>query len=762
MATLKTIQAGAVQTPMQGARIDASVFGDSSGANAVAQGLNNLSQGLQSVSRDNQAISMHLKQLGDTQYLSKLSAEATKYSGEFLDDPNNAANPDFHTAYEKHMQKFAAVWTSAAPSKEAKIHAQAHVDQIAAGGYNVALKTVVQKKVQDTALALEDGINGQGNMISQMFATDPVAAEGMARGALSKYQEDVTKNFGKTNPVLANKLLEQGTVGMIDRVLHQSPTLARQLLSEANLDGQKYSALETKIQHVEDANNFGARKSLLDSANRIERSAMNGVGTATMIPRAAFDVFGPHAQAYFDDHQRTMQNIEKANGAYESVMGRPPTEQAYALKSFMEAHPDNVEAQHILQKKLHESATLYQHDPVEWMKKEIPSISYRASLVQELIDTKAPKEQILEARQQLNDDILNYQGRAPEGARDPRTAYFQNLPNPHLLSKTSAKSIAETLNNAKGSDAVQQVIGDLMNMYPTPEQFAIISSDMKALLPEHEQPKVAIQAAFANMGQPWLPGFLTSQFNREANKKIIGEKVHTDLENQIRTSPEVLKWANAFGDSEGRNFAEAQAAIQDYAAELTARPPNLKPKDAVVTATQRIFGSTRHLVSVGSNDTVIPKTGKINDDTVKRVPAILGRMVEGLDISQINVTAHFPTYALFQEPAQEEAAIRSSMQLVGHWAVSPDERSLQFRMLGDDGKPYVLTDLKGDPIQVDIEDVGDIVTSGRDWIPYDVGAIDFGDVAGGSGVSPASEIYQIGLPSSRTGIKNKSNLPFRK
>lgn len=751
MATLKTVQAGALQIPMQGARIDASVFGDSSGANAVAQGLNNLSQGLQSVSRDNQAINMHLKQLGDTQYLSKLSAEATKYSGEFLDDPNNAADPDFHKTYEKHMQKFAAVWTSAAPSKEAKIHAQAHVDQIAAGGYNVALKTVVQKKIKDTALALEQGLNGEATMVAQMLSSDSVAAEEMLNSAIGKYRNDVETNFGKTAPAMAAQLLERGAVNTIDRVLSKSPTLARKLLEDSDLDGQTYSTMLTKIQHVENANNHGAQVAVQDMADRLERAAMNGVGTAQALTEEDFAPFGDRAHTVYLQHKQKMDNIKEADDEFNKLAGVHPARQAESIASYIDANPLKIETHHILQQKSRESAALFQKDVVQWLDKYNPVIGYRAAQVRELAAMNAPKEEQLAARHQLNEDRLNIQGPPPEGSVDVRTQYFLNLPTPHLLSETSAKSIAETLNNAKGTDAVQQIIGDLMNMYPG-DHFAIMASDLKAMLPAHEQPKIAIQAAFANMGQPWLPGFLSSQFNREANKGLLSDKVKTDLATQVATNPEILKWSKAYGDSEGRNFAEVQSAVGDYAMELSVRGSKLDPKIAVETAAKNIFGSTRHMISVGSNDVIIPKTGKINDTTVERVPALLGKMTEALDISSINTAAHFPTFKLFEDPAQEEAAIRSAMQMVGHWAVSPDERSLQFRMRGDDGKPYVITDLNGDPIQVDIEDIGDVVSSGKEWFPADVSL---------SGLLP-QDVFQIGLPSSRTGIKNKSNFPFRK
>lgn len=751
MPQIRSIQAGALQIPMQGARIDASVFGDSSGANAVAQGLNNLSQGLQSVSRDNQAINMHLKQLGDTQYLSKLSAEATEYSGTFLNDENNAADPDFHKAYTKHMQKFSAVWTAAAPSKEAKIHAQAHVDQIAAGGYNVALKTVVQKKIKDTALALEQGLSGEANMVAQMLSNDSVAAEEMLTSAIGKFRSDVEANFGKTAPAMAAQMLERGAVNTIDRVLSKSPALARKVLEDSDLDGQTYSSMLTKIQHVEDANNYGNQAAVRDTADRLERAAMNGVGTAQALTEEDFASFGNKAHTLYLQHKQKMDNIQGADAEFNKLAGIHPAQQAESIASYIDANPTKIESHHILQQRLQESTALFKKDVVQWIQKYNPAVGYRATQVRELAAMNAPKEEQLAARQQLNEDIINIQGPPPDGSVDVRTQYFLNLPNPHLLSETSAKSIAETLNNAKGTDAVQQIMGDLMNMYNTPEHFAIMASDLKALLPAHEQPKIAIQAAFANMGQPWLPGFLSSQFNREANKGLLSDKVKADIATQLATNPEILKWSKGYGDSEGRNFSEVQSAVGDYAMELSARGSKLDPKTSVETAAKNIFGSTRHMIPVGSNDVIIPKTGKINDTTVGRVPALLGKMLESLDISSLNIAAHFPTYMLFQDPAQQEAAIRSSMQMVGHWAVSPDERSLQFRMLGDDGKPYVITDLNGDPIQVDIEDIGDVVSSGKEWFPADVSL---------SGLLP-QDVFQIGLPSSRTGIKNKSNFPFR-
>ena len=764
MATLRPIQAGAVESSRRSVGIDASVFGDSTGASAVAQGISNLSRGIQSYAASDMDVRVHLKKLDDMRYMNEVQDKATRFSSEFLDDPHRAASETFHTDYEAQMKKFADTWVPAAPSKEAKIRAQDMVNQISAGGYHTAVKTVVNTKVTKTSLSIDANLDAQGNQISALLASNPDEASSAALGALTGYRDMVRDAFAVTHPVLAEKMVERGQTGLIERVMHDSPTLARQLLSASSLGNEGHAALERRIRIIEETNKVGDKIAFRDLVNRQEQAFVDGdLSSGSLIPKQEFvSLYGEkEGTAHFEVHEKKFNNLVEADNVWQKIRGRSPAFQVNEVTAFKDHHPLNHEGKQVLQHKYAAGMHLYNTDKASWLTSNNPAVDLASSRVSHLANTGAPINQVLDSIHKKTDVLLQFQGSAPEGASPEEASRYLNLPNKQILTVPEAKSMAARFNNASGVGAIENTIRELRSMYPEPERFAIVANDLQALLPEGEAPKLHIQAALVNLDQPWLPGFLSAQVNQKFNLTNLPTKTVEDIDKEMR-NPEGLTstWESGFPDQR-RAFADTRESIRNYALEL-AQSGNGKAgmgaKEAVTAASKAVLGSTRSLVKVNGRQTVVPFTGSLNETTIPKLELLLNSIRDSIDIDQLDIPAHFPSYLYLVGEDTRKAAVQSSITKVGHWSVSSDEKSLQFRMKGDDGLAYVLTDSNGKALQWDLDDLGKIAVSGKYWMSPSEFDASGNTLFGGDYAS--QDIFSVGVPSAAMGLKSRTNWPF--
>jgi hypothetical protein len=739
MARIKTLLADPnLRVGSTSPRASAAEFGaaKAEGLQQVARGLGALGQSADSMLVRAKQREEHLKALDDATTVNNSRAYLQKASTDFLADPENQGKDTYHRDYERYMDTARSkIKESGKISPEADVSIQSSFNSIVGQGYEHALSRVVAGKVEATSMAIENGfrsdmsamLSGASSLSAAMGNDGSVTGKLTPSEVLAQHTEAVLNTavgqsealFKGTLPRRAKVMQEAFVREAVTRLADADTNAASAVLGKfaSKVDADTFKVLQGHISVLDRQHQTELKESMTDLTKQALTGAYNGKFqdvdvTKPGSPLSEFSfvkAFGPSDGKR--KHQEFVQEylaLKDARDSYDFLKGQNVAAQNETLATFQKNYADKPEGQralHMLRSMVADNQELQIKDPPAWLTANNPAVgSAFEEYVRVARDPASDPAKAAAASQNYLDRLIQYQGPPPEGADELDAAMYLSKARPEIIPKARAKAMAEEF-AAAPPDKFMQKLADLKQAFPTTQKLNLALSSLMSV-PQDSTVDLSFQIFLQNMNNPNLPSIIEAT-RKSDSLKTLGDDKAMELAKAMNAValPEFRKMARGLGSSREDSVAAAHKVTQNYARRLMTNNEGLSATDAVTQAYDQVVKFSLHTDTVNGYDVLIPKevgSTRFPDEKMPALAQALQQGIEGFDSTDV-MESHFPrAVTMLEDPIKRASAIRVMIQERARATVSADGTAMQLLMTDDYGNPYVLTDSKGKPYQVDI------------------------------------------------------------
>jgi len=644
------------------------------------------------------------------QWVSKTMADHRVEVDKYMSDPNNYSDPKFAENVQKLQADSLPKLEKDAPSALARNALRNEYNQFTASRTSAAYKT-------QSDVMMQKGFNDYANMPDTMLdnyrtnlKNPNVDASADTFQQTDKLLKRIDQTFGVIAPTMARELKDRITTDMVYGTVNTNPDLAEKLLDRGTVEGRTRHTLENTISNAREAQTMGFKQEAADAVKGLlTKAEMFPDQVQRGFPAEYFEAHGykPKQAAematklqYQLDVNKDFATIrDQITGSDEGTLVKKQNELYNNLKS-LDANSDkfNHDAQVLqrVQKFVSESTQVMHEDPVKYLSNYNKEIT---SATQAYRDDPSP-----ERFNTLAGNILKYQGAAPVG--DTSGKYLNlAMHEMHLLDKQQAQDLAQQILGSGPSEA-GKILHNTLQQY-NPDNQGIVLSD----LVNHGKLPIEVYAMERTYGAPFnskLTGaIMKSKSLHETIGRVAGSRPE-DLNKLMDSNNEWLQWSKVTASD---NFQRQDVvsgfreAIQTYALGMIqdGKPAAEAVKSAISDLTQ--WGHTTANVNGRS---VQFTTGTYKGDPEMFTEAVKHALGQ-LDINRIKLTddSHrpiFPVLSMAGHAETADAALRYQIQHRVVPNINPDGKSFSL-YYEDSGNHFQLRDRDNKPFNMQISDL---------------------------------------------------------
>lgn len=647
-----------------------------------------------------------LQRLEDSLWVGEAAQRLNKELTDFAVDPKNYNKPTFPTDYLDRANALRKTAESAAPSKEAFVALASSYDGAVTRQYDDAVNTATRVRIDRAG----ESVTNQVRLATESFRVarelNPDAALRELGVAEATIIDTIDEAMGEVAPKMAAAQKELVTKEIFASLVDDEPELALDYAKKSNhIDEQTRRVMVNDAKRQIGAAQVNGRASF-DEVRAASINAARSGELRAPIPVEQYTAFyGDKAAEVKRSDDIQIVGTNKAYLAFQETKGMRPdvtAEKVTAAQAAAAATNDpqvQVYAEQ-LTRMYAESVKQYKADPVRWMVDNHPGVASVASRYRDNPDDK-------EAARDLATRLLEYQGRAPEGASEEVQSYFHGMPEhaKRLLGKQQASQLASTINNADPATVVE-TIRQAVDMFPGYE--ALVLRD---LVTSEDPIKQEYQLAFSNAGFSFAQDYVSSIKNEAAITKLTDER-RADIDAAVRNHPTFLALSEATLGSYDQSSGQLAGFMNGIASFATLKISRGMPMKAAVNSAigqlvsttlgfTRVNGQALGINKVDSADNVI-----YDDDAVHDIGRRLSVALSEIDPRGINVDG-FQVNEIYKDASEhvKHQAIRDQITSSSFFRMNGDGQSVSLYIKDIHGSPRMVMDNDGTPVVINFADL---------------------------------------------------------
>lgn len=661
------------------------------------------------------AVKENKARLDGARWINESMTRLRDHFSKWMADPANLTKETFDEDLRTQLQKSGDDYEAAAPDKLTATHFREIYNNFASTRYDSAVNTSAQTRLGNTV----QSFSTSADALMQQYRTDRgslVDANVNFINGISQQRDLINATVKPLSPKVAAQLDDQLMTSAVYTAMDENPALARKLLDRSNVDGHQRHIMQNAINSAEESHRAVNAEVFNEMQRNMEAMLLAGVDQ----PHITKDQVSPYfkssqVDAVVDRWNRKVDVGNAANAFTRKISPMSPRAQAKELGELQESIAKDPakageradELQLVYQKTL-KNIEEAQKNPAGYIMRHNPSVASAASRYASALTGQNQVEK-MQARGELNNLLLKYEGAPPEGADVAEAAKYHNVNRDQLslLDDAEAEATAGQINQGSPQEALDR-INAIMSVNGNESHQAIIMSDLMRL-PEGKRLRGEYWVAYMNRNQPWVKDFLGAIKAPGATKEVSPD-VEAHFTKELNTNPD---WMAFVSSMPGDNFqrqgiaADVKNGIMLYAQALATRSGK-GPGAMVDYAAGQVLNSVMRPISVNGHRQVMQRDkgdGKMMSDGQLREEADNLRLAlsyinpadVNLEDQRGNAVFAFPAGATDELKRQ---MIRDTIKAKGFAVPSADGKSISFYVSNGLQSPVELRDKSGAAFEV--------------------------------------------------------------